>query len=115
MVEKRRTKARGWRRPTKEEAALRRRSTEVPFAHKNQSGVLEVACGDQAVCAVEIAVQLHELVAQVSTPEESYCPHNWAESFGFHMANRPLKVVNASGGRLEHFSSRDASFNPEKL
>ena len=41
-VEKGRTKAKGWRRPTKKEAALRRRSTEVAFVRTNKFGVLEV-------------------------------------------------------------------------
>ena len=80
-VEKGRTKAKGWRRPTKKAAALRRRSTEVAFVHKNKFGVLEVDCGDLAVYAVEASAQVHELdVAQVSTEitidsaaEESVC------------------------------------------
>ena len=58
-VEKGRTKAKGWRRPTKKEAALRRRSTEVAFVHKNKFGVLEVDCGDLAVYAVEASAQVH--------------------------------------------------------
>ena len=66
-VEKGRTRAKGWRRPTEKEAALRTRSTKVAFVHKNKFGVLEVAGGDQTVCAVGTAVQVRELeVAQVS-------------------------------------------------
>ena len=80
-VEKGRTKAKGWHPPTKKEAALRRRSKEVAFVHKNKFGVLEVDCGDLAVYAVEVSAQVHELdVAQVSTEitiesaaEESVC------------------------------------------
>ena len=60
-VEKGRTKAKGWRRPPKKEAALRRRSKEVAFVHKNKFGVLEVDCGDLAVYAVEASAQVHEL------------------------------------------------------
>ena len=94
-VEKGWTKAKGWRRPTKKEAALRRRSTEVAFVHKNKFGVLEVDSGDLAVYAVEASAQVHELdVAQVSTEitidsaaEESVCPQKvgrviWAPSCG---------------------------------
>ena len=121
LVEKGRTKAKGWRRPTKMEAALRRRSTEVAFVHKNKFGVLEVDCGDLAVYAVEASSQVHELdVAQVSTEitiesaaEESVCPQKWAESFGLQAVDRPLKLVNGSGGRIEHFGKRAVSFNPE--
>ena len=78
-VEKGRTKAKGWRRPTKKEAALRRRSTEVAFVHKNKFGVLEVDCGDLAVYALEASAQVRE-----------------AESFGLQAVDRPLKLVNAS-------------------
>ena len=102
-VEKGRTKAKG-----------RRRGTEVAFVHKNKCGVLEVDCGDLAVCAVDASAQVHELdVAQVSTEitidsaaEESVCPQKWAESFGLQVVDRPLKLVNASGGRIEHFGKR---------
>ena len=104
-VERGRTKAKGWRRQTKNEAALRRRSKEVAFVHKNKFGVLEVDCGDLAVYAVDASAQVHELdVAQVSTEitidsaaEESVCPQKWDESFGLQAVDRPLKLVNASG------------------
>ena len=120
-VENGRTKAKGWRRPTKKEAALRRRSTEVALVHKNNCGVLEVDCGDLDMYAVEASAQVHELdVAQVSTEitidsaaEESVCPQKWAESFGLQAVDRPLKLVNASGGRIEHFGKRAVSYNPE--
>ena len=81
-VEKGRTKAKG-----------RRRGTEVAFVHKNNFGVLEVDCGDLAVCAVEASAQVHEL-------------DEWAESIGLQAVDRPLKLVNASGGRIEHFGKR---------
>ena len=98
--------------------ALRRRSTEVAFVHKNK---VEVDCGDLAVYAVEASAQVHELdVAQVSTSitidsaaEESVCPQKWAESFGLQAVDRPLKLVNASGGRIEHFGRSSVSCNPE--
>ena len=121
QVEKGWTKAKGWRRPTKQEAALRRRSTEAAFVHKNKFGVLEVDSGDLSVYAVEASAQVHELdVAQVSTEitidsaaEESVCQQKWAESFGLQTVDRPLKLVNASGGRIEHFGKGAVSFNPE--
>ena len=114
-VEKGRTKAKGWRRPTKKEAALRRRSTEVAFVHKNKFGVLEVDCGDLAVYAAEASAQVHELdVAQVSTGDNDrlggrrvgFPPQKWAESSGLQAVDRPLKLVNASGGRIGHFGKR---------
>ena len=88
--------------------------------HKNKCGVLEVDCGDLAVNAVEASTQVHELdVAQVCTEktidsaaEESVCPQKWAESFGLHAVDSPLKL-NASGGRIEHFGKSAVSFNPE--
>ena len=58
-VETGRTKAKRERRPINE-AAMRRRSTEVAFVHKNEFGVLEVIR--------PFAQRVHELeVAQVST------------------------------------------------
>ena len=35
------------------------------------------------------------------------------ESVSIQMADNPLKLVNASGGRIEHFGGRVVSFNPE--
>ena len=86
-----------------------------------RTSLLEVDRGDLAVCAVEASAQVHELdVAQVSTEitidsaaEESVCPQKWAESFGLQAVDRPLKLVNASGGRIEHFAERAVSFNLE--
>ena len=87
----------GWRRPSKKDVALRRRSTQVAFVHKNKFGELEVDCGDRAV---ETSTQVHELdVAQVSTEitidsasEESVCPQQRAESFGLQMVDSPVEV-----------------------
>ena len=59
-------------------------------------------------------------MAQVSTEitidsaaKESVCPQKWAESFGLQAVDRPLKLVNASGGRIEHFGKKAVSFNAE--
>ena len=105
-VEKGRTKAKGWRRPTKKEAALRRRSTEVAFVHKNTFGVLEVDCGDLAVYAVEASAQVSTEITIDSAAEESVCPQKWTESFGLQAVDRLLMLVNASEGRIEHFDGR---------
>ena len=106
---------------TNEKGGGSAKAEEVAFVHQNKFGVLEVDCGDLAVYAVEASAQVHELdVAHVSTEitidsaaEESVCPQKWAESFGVHAVDRLLKLVNASGGRIEHFGKRAVSFNPE--
>ena len=110
------TKVGGLRRSTKKEAALRRRSMGVAVVHKNKFRVLVVDPGDQAVCTIEAAVRVWEVeVAHVSTEitidsaaEESVCPEKWAEAFG-----RLVKVVNASGGRIEHCGNSAVTFNGE--
>ena len=125
------------------EAAWRRRSIGAAVERKNMFELLDEDGGGPwetppgltmektssresskkclTVCAVEAAVKVDEVeVAQVSTEitidsaaEESVCPRKWAEGFGLEMADRPLRLVNASGGRIEHFGKRAVSFNPE--
>ena len=98
-VEKGRTTAKAWCRPTKQEVALQRWSTEVAFVHKNEFGELDVDCGDRAVCAVEASAQVHEL-AHVSTGGRRVgFTAKVAESFGFQVVDRHLQLVNASTGR----------------
>ena len=141
-VEKEWTTVKRRKPPTKKEVAWRRRNTEMAVEQKNKFEELDdggdtqetppgltrdraspCGCskGSQAVCAVEATLQVEEVaVAQVSTEitidsaaEESVCPQKWAEGFGLQRADRPLKLVNASGGRIEHFGNRAVSFNPE--
>ena len=91
--------------------------------HKNKFGVLKVDCGHLAVCAVEASAQVHELdVAQVSTEitidsaaEESVCPQKWAESFGLQAVDIHLKLVNASGGRIQHLGKKGREFQSGEL
>ena len=75
---------------------------------------------EEEVCTVEEAARIDDVeVAQVQTEitvdsaaEESVCPQAWAAGFGLQAADRQLKLVNASGGRIEHFGKRAVSFNP---
>ena len=110
-----RSKKGGQRRKGGVDAALRRRSTEVVFVHKNKFGVLEVDCGDLAVYAVEASAQVRELdVARSTRRQESrFARKSGPSHLGSKLWTGLLKLVNASGGRIEHFGKRALSFNPE--
>ena len=142
-VEKGWTTVKGRKSLAKKEVLGWRRNTGVAIEKKNRFEALDGDGGElwetpsgltredaslcgcskkcQTVCAVEAAVKVEEVeVAQVSTEitidsaaEESVCPQQWAEAFGLQMADKPLKLVNANGGRIEHFGHRAVSFNPE--
>ena len=42
-----------------------------------------------------------------SGAEESVCPRDWGDQFGLKEAKSKLRLVNASGGRIEHYGERE--------
>ena len=50
-----------------------------------------------------------------SAADESVCPRAWAEQFGTQSVapGRELMLVNASGGKINHYGSRKVAFHPE--
>ena len=42
-----------------------------------------------------------------SGAEESVCPWEWGEQFGIRDADRWLSLVNASGGYINHWGTRN--------
>ena len=73
------------------------------------------------MCAVEAAVNVHKVeVAHVSmeiindsAAEALVCWQKWARAFEPQVADRSLKLVNASGGPIKHFGKRAVSFSLE--
>ena len=69
----------------------------------------KVSGGNFEVCglATEITVD--------SAAEESVCPLRWADHFGLNpvQKGRELKLVNASGGRINHSGSRQVVVHPD--
>ena len=41
-----------------------------------------------------------------SGAEESVCPKGWGAEFGMDTSGEKINLVNASGGRMEHYGSR---------
>ena len=50
-----------------------------------------------------------------SAADESVCPQGWAAHFGTGPSDRALKLVNASGGEICHYGSRQVAFQPEEM
>ena len=50
-----------------------------------------------------------------SAADESVCPRDWAEQFGTNpvKTGRELKLINATGGKINHYGSRKVAFQPE--
>ena len=42
-----------------------------------------------------------------SAAEESVCPSQWAQDYGIKQEGHKLNLVNASGGKIQHYGSRD--------
>ena len=41
-----------------------------------------------------------------SAAEESVCPHVWGKQFGLREAGGEMNLVNASGGKINHYGQR---------
>ena len=71
---------------------------------------VEEAETDAEVCGVATAITVD------SAAEESVCPRGWAEQFGLDPVakGRELKLVNASGGEIPHYGSRQIAFRADE-
>ena len=49
-----------------------------------------------------------------SAAEESVCPKDWRGEFGLHEVERgkEMRLINANGGKIEHYGSRKVVFEP---
>ena len=65
--------------------------------------------GTMAVCGVAAEITVD------SAADESVCPRHWAEQFGTSPVKKgqELKLINASGGKINHYGSRKVAFQPE--
>ena len=59
------------------------------------------ACGVRAEITVD------------SAADESVCPQDWARQFGTGPSRKHLKLVNAGGGPIAHYGSRQVAFQPD--
>ena len=62
---------------------------------------------DREVCGVATEITVD------SAAEESVCPLRWAEQFGLKPVEKGcgMKLVNASGGRINHWGSRTVAMH----
>ena len=42
--------------------------------------------------------------------EESVCPVGWGKKFGMQQVAEKMRLVNAGGGKIEHYGSRRLAF-----
>ena len=42
-----------------------------------------------------------------SSAEESVCPQAWGKQFGMGEVGQKMNLVNASGGKINHYGQRD--------
>ena len=59
------------------------------------------------VCGVKTEITVD------SAADESVCPQGWAAHFGTEPVERKLNLVNASGGPIGHYGSRQVAFQPD--
>ena len=81
--------------------------------------------GELHICPVESEAVKGDVEANVcgvraeitvdSAADESVCPRAWAEHFGTNAVEhgKELKLINASGGRINHYGSRKVLFRPD--
>ena len=100
---------------------------QMPKAVKGVAGGIEVTSGQFGslmLCPVEEEGEATEKEGEVcgvtteitvdSAAEESVCPLRWAEQFGLDPVEkgREMKLVNASGGRINHWGCRKVVVHP---
>ena len=68
------------------------------------------------LCAVESEGRKTKVTVD-SAAEESACPPAWGEEFGLMEVEpgKEMKLVNASGGRIPHWGSREVQFRAEDV
>ena len=71
---------------------------------RQEEGEEELSGG---VCGVSTEITVD------SAADESVCPRRWAEQFGTGPKRRQLLLVNASGGPIAHYGSRQVAFQPQ--
>ena len=96
-----------------------------PAAMKNKKKAFEVTGGRFKVldiCPVGVEGDAEADVCGVATAvtvdsaaEESVCPRGWGEQFGIHpvSAGHEMKLVNASGGKINHYGSRQVAMQAD--
>ena len=71
---------------------------------------VDVECGEAHICSMTTEITVD------SAAEESVCPLHWAEQFRLNPveAGQELRLVNASGGRINHWGSRRVAMHSEE-
>ena len=59
---------------------------------------MDVPFGENGGEMIEITVD--------SAAEESVCPHAWGKQFGLREVGEKMNLVNASGGKINHYGQR---------
>ena len=59
---------------------------------------MDVSFGDKGEDWSEIIVD--------SAAEESVCPYEWGKRFGLREVGKKMNLVNASGGKINHYGER---------
>ena len=71
---------------------------KVLLRQKGGSYIMDVSFGETGQDWTEITVD--------SAAEESVCPYEWGEGFGLMKVERKMNLVNASGGKIDHYGER---------
>ena len=71
---------------------------KVLLRKKGGSCIMDVSFGDEGEDWTEIIVD--------SAPEESVCPYEWGKRFGLREVGKKMNLVNASGGKINHYGER---------
>ena len=60
---------------------------------------MDVSFGEDGEEWIEIAVD--------SAAEGSACPQDWGKQFGMGQVHQKLNLVNASGGKINHYGQKE--------
>ena len=71
---------------------------KILLRKKGGSYIMDVSFGEKGEEWTEITVD--------SAAEESVCPHGWGNQFGINGVEQKLNLVNASGGKIQHYGER---------
>ena len=71
---------------------------KILLRKKGGSYIMDVSFGEKGEEWIEIIVD--------SAAEESVCPHGWGNQFGINGVEQKLNLVNASGGKIQHYGER---------